>query len=39
MYIHQYFLPKEPKIYNGERNVSLVNGGGKTGKPDAKEQN
>ena len=30
-------MTKEPRIYNGERKVSSINGIGKTGQPQAKE--
>ena len=33
------FLTKEPKIYNGKKKVSSVNGAGKIGKPRAKKKN
>jgi len=32
-----YFLIKEPRIYNGERTVSIKTSVGKTGQPHAKE--
>ena len=31
------FMTKEPRIYNGERIVSSINGVKKTGQPHAKE--
>ena len=30
-------LTKEPKIYNGEKTISLISGAGKTGQPPVKE--
>ena len=30
-------VPKKPRIYNGERTVSSINGIGSTGQPWAKE--
>ena len=30
-------LTKEPKIYNGEKTISLTSGVGKTGQPPVKE--
>ena len=38
MYVN-YFSTKEPRMYNGERIVSSINGTGKTGQPHAKEWN
>ena len=32
-------LTKEPRIHNGERTVSSINGIGKIGQPHSKEQN
>ena len=38
-HIHGQFMTKEPRLYNGERTVSSINGVGKTEQPHAKESN
>ena len=39
MYLVNTFITKQPRIYNGERTVSSINGAGKTGLPHEKEGN